>query len=92
MASSAFRNAILLSAADDTVRGRLQGVFIVVVAGGPRVADVLHGGAAELWGTGPATWGGGVGVLVFLALATLAFPVFWRYREDLPHGSDAAAP
>ena len=25
------------------VRGRLQGVFTVVVAGGPRVADVVHG-------------------------------------------------
>lgn len=82
MASSAFRNTMLLDAADDDVRGRLQGIFLVVVVGGPRVADVIHGGAAELWGAGPATWGGGVAVLVLLALATLAFPVFWRYRTS----------
>ena len=43
MASAAFRTSMLQSAADDAVRGRLQGVFIVVVAGGPRIADVVHG-------------------------------------------------
>ena len=36
MVSSAFRNTILQQAASDDVRGRLQGVFTVVVAGGPR--------------------------------------------------------
>ena len=46
MASAAFRMSMLQSAADDAVRGRLQGVFIVVVAGGPRVADALRGAAA----------------------------------------------
>jgi hypothetical protein len=42
MVSSAFRNTILQEAATDDVRGRLQGVFTVVVAGGPRVADAVH--------------------------------------------------
>ena len=46
MASSAFRQSIMLAAANDEVRGRLQGVFLVVVAGGPRIADVAHGAAA----------------------------------------------
>ena len=46
MVSSAFRNTILQQAASDDVRGRLQGVFTVVVAGGPRLADAAHGGAA----------------------------------------------
>jgi MFS family permease len=36
MASAAFRQSMLQSSASDAVRGRLQGVFIVVVAGGPR--------------------------------------------------------
>lgn len=79
MASAAFRQSMLLSAADDAVRGRLQGVFIVVVAGGPRIADVLHGGAAELFGVPPALWGGGILVVVLTALAAAVFPVFWRY-------------
>ncbi|WP_183094826.1 MFS transporter, partial [Nocardioides stalactiti] len=43
MASAAFRQSILQTSATDAVRGRLQGIFIVVVAGGPRIADVAHG-------------------------------------------------
>ena len=46
MASAAFRTSMLQSAAADEVRGRLQGIFIVVVAGGPRIADVAHGATA----------------------------------------------
>jgi MFS family permease len=42
MVSMVFRGAILLSAATDEMRGRMQGVFTVVVAGGPRLADALH--------------------------------------------------
>mgnify|MGYP007116581829 CR=1 FL=1 len=29
--------------APDQMRGRMQGVFTVVVAGGPRIADLVHG-------------------------------------------------
>ncbi|MYR57119.1 MFS transporter, partial [Streptomyces sp. SID625] len=49
MVSMVFRGAILLSAATDEMRGRMQGVFTVVVAGGPRLADVLHGTAGSLF-------------------------------------------
>ncbi len=57
MASSAFRNAMIMTAATDEVRGRLQGVFIVVVAGGPRIADIVHGAAAAVVGAGAAAAG-----------------------------------
>ncbi|MFT4128215.1 MAG: MFS transporter [Gordonia sp. (in: high G+C Gram-positive bacteria)] len=80
MASAAFRQSILLAAATDDVRGRLQGVFIVVVAGGPRIADVAHGTAAAAVGVALTTALGGVGVIVFTLLAALAIPVFVRYR------------
>lgn len=50
MVSMVFRGAILLSAATDEMRGRMQGVFTVVVAGGPRLADVLHGTAGSVFG------------------------------------------
>lgn len=53
MVSMVFRGAILLSAATDEMRGRMQGVFTVVVAGGPRLADVLHGTAARPSAPGP---------------------------------------
>ncbi|MCZ4611913.1 MFS transporter, partial [Streptomyces sp. Lzd4kr] len=57
MVSMVFRGAILLSAASDEMRGRMQGVFTVVVAGGPRLADVLHGTAGSAFGPRAATVG-----------------------------------
>lgn len=80
MASAAFRMSMLQAAASDEVRGRLQGVFIVVVAGGPRIADVAHGAAAATVGTAAATAGGGVLVVIGTVLAALAIPAFVRYR------------
>ncbi|WP_211223213.1 MFS transporter [Propionicicella superfundia] len=81
MVSASFRQAMLLSAADDAVRGRLQGVFIVVVVGGPRIADTLHGYGAALVGAPGATTIGGVLVVVFVTIAALALPAFWRYAR-----------
>jgi MFS family permease len=84
VASAAIRGAILQSAADDNVRGRLQGVFTVVVAGGPRVADVAHGGAAAMVGVAAATAGGGALVVVGIVVVALAVPSFVRYRVTIP--------
>jgi len=84
MASSAFRNSMLMTAANDAVRGRLQGVFIVVVAGGPRIADVVHGATAAAVGTAAAAAGGGVLVVVGTVVAALAVPSFVRYRLARP--------
>ncbi len=80
MASAAFRTSMLQSAASDAVRGRLQGIFIVVVAGGPRIADVGHGVAAAAVGTAVASAGGGLLVVVLTVVASLAVPSFVRYR------------
>lgn len=79
-ASAAFRSTMLQTAATDAMRGRLQGVFIVVVAGGPRVADVLHGLVAEQVGTAAATIGGGVLVIIGTLVATAWVPALVRYR------------
>lgn len=80
MASAAFRMSMLQASASDAVRGRLQGVFIVVVAGGPRIADVAHGGAAAIVGTATAAAGGGVLVVVLVTVAAFAVPGFVHYR------------
>ncbi|MBB3045755.1 MFS transporter [Nocardioides soli] len=80
MASAAFRTSMLQSAAADSVRGRLQGVFVVVVAGGPRIADVVHGTSAAMVGTAAAAAGGGVLVVVGTVVAAIAVPSFVRYR------------
>lgn len=88
MVSAALRMTMLQTVATDEMRGRLQGVFIVVVAGGPRIGDVAHGFAAASLGTAVAAAGGGVLVVVGVVLAALAFPAFVRYRV----GRSAAEP
>ncbi|MFE2052361.1 MFS transporter [Streptomyces sp. NPDC059459] len=80
MVSMVFRGAILLSAATDEMRGRMQGVFTVVVAGGPRLADVLHGGAGSAFGAREAVAGGGLLVVVVMLALAAAVPALRRYR------------
>lgn len=78
--SMVYRSSILQSAATDEMRGRMQGVFIVVVAGGPRIADVVHGWSAAAVGTSAAAAGGGVLVIVLTVVAVACLPAFWRYH------------
>jgi MFS family permease len=80
MVSAAFRNTILQQAATDEMRGRLQGVFTVVVAGGPRLADTAHGSVAAVVGTTVAAAGGGVLVVIGVVVSVLVVPAFVRYR------------
>lgn len=80
MVSAAFRSTILQQAASDELRGRLQGVFTVVVAGGPRLADAVHGAAAAVVGTTVAAAGGGVLVVVGVVIGAVVVPAFVRYR------------
>jgi hypothetical protein len=80
MVSMVFRGAILLSAATDEMRGRMQGVFTVVVAGGPRLADVLHGTAGSVLGPRTAVAGGGALVVVLMLILAATVPALRRYR------------
>lgn len=92
MVSAAFRMSMLQAAASDAVRGRLQGIFIVVVAGGPRIADVAHGSAAAMVGASAAAAGGGVLVVVGTVIAALAVPAFVRYRLPRTSAEPGALP
>lgn len=80
IASAAFRSTMLQDAVDDSMRGRLQGVFIVVVAGGPRIADTAHGAAAAGVGAAAAATGGGALVVIGVVAAAILVPSFVRYR------------
>lgn len=80
MISMVFRGAILLEAATDEMRGRMQGVFTVVVAGGPRLADVLHGTMGSAFGAHAAVTGGGVAVVVVMLALAAFVPALRRYR------------
>ena len=80
LVSAVYRQSILQVFAPDRLRGRLQGVFTVVVAGGPRLGDLRSGATADIAGP-TASWAGGgfaaAGVAIALALA---FPALLRYR------------
>jgi MFS family permease len=85
MVSAVFRTAILQAAAPDEMRGRLGGVFIVVVAGGPRLGDARAGGGAELVGLQGSVVAGGLAVVGLTAAIGAAVPRFRRYdTRELP--------
>ena len=79
MISSAYRSTILQVAAPDQLRGRLQGVFIVVVAGGPRAGDFVAGSVASAVGERAALVLGGAACLVGVVVAVAAQRGFLRY-------------
>ena len=89
MFSAALRTAILQQSAAEHVQGRIQGVYIVVVVGGPRLADVLHGWAAGPFGVGLATLLGGVLVVVGTLLCAVFVPSFTNYLRPGPRTVDA---
>ena len=80
LVSAVYRQSILQTYAPDRLRGRLQGVFTVVVAGGPRLGDLRAGATADVTGA-TASWAGGGFLAAALAvvLATV-FPALLRYR------------
>ncbi|AEW93880.1 MULTISPECIES: MFS transporter [Streptomycetaceae] len=82
--SMVFRSTMLQAATPDEMRGRLQGVFIVVVAGGPRLGDFLAGSAADLTSAGVTVVAGGVACVVVLGLLALRWPDFARYDARDP--------
>ncbi|QGU03478.1 MFS transporter [Corynebacterium comes] len=92
MFSASLRTAILQQSAAEHVQGRIQGVYIVVVVGGPRLADVLHGWAAEPFGVGLATLLGGVLVIVGTLLCAALVPGFTGYLKPVPRNVDEQAP
>jgi MFS family permease len=85
MVSAVYRSSILQAAAPDEMRGRMQGVFTVVVAGGPRLADLTHGWTGAVAGTTVASAGGGMLVIVLTLVAVVMLPSFWLYRANAKH-------
>ncbi|MFC9389652.1 MFS transporter [Streptomyces venezuelae] len=77
--SMIFRNTMMQVAAPDEMRGRLQGVFIVVVAGGPRLGDFLAGSIADLTSPAVAVTGGGIACVVAVGALAVHARGFRRY-------------
>ncbi|GAA0270597.1 MFS transporter [Cryptosporangium japonicum] len=86
LVSAVYRQTILQVYAPDEMRGRMQGVFTVVVAGGPRLGD-LRAGVTESWFGPTVSWvGGGLVCVVLVAAAALAVPKFRRYEGTTAPG------
>jgi MFS family permease len=82
MVSAVLRSSMLQLAAPEEMRGRMQGVFIVVVAGGPRLGDLRAGAIASAASVSVAMVSGGVVVVVAMALVALLVPSFWLFRAS----------
>jgi hypothetical protein len=95
MVSAVFRTAILQAAAPDEMRGRLGGVFIVVVAGGPRLGDARAGGSAEVLGLQGSSVAGGltvVGVTLAIAAGAKGFRAYDAREPQDGQASDSSVP
>jgi MFS family permease len=83
LVSAVYRQSILQTYAPDRLRGRLQGVFTVVVAGGPRLGDLRAGATAGFTGA-TASWAGGGFLAAGMAVVLAAvFPALVRYRPPV---------
>ena len=83
--SAIFRNTILQMSAPDRLRGRLFGIHILVVTGGPRLGDVEGGLVARLASPTFSVVIGGIACVVGAGLVALLYPELRRART--PHAS-----
>ncbi|MFI1383290.1 MFS transporter [Embleya sp. NPDC020886] len=82
--SMVFRNTIMQVATPDEMRGRLAGVFIVVVAGGPRLGDFEAGSVAALSTERISVVSGGLACVLLAIVLSLRWRGFWRYDARDP--------
>ena len=83
--SAIFRSTILQISAPDRLRGRLSGIHILVVTGGPRLGDVEAGLVAGLVSPTFSVVSGGLACVIGAGLVALAYPELRDARA--PHTS-----
>jgi len=79
--SAVFRSTILQDTVPDDLRGRLSGIHITVVAGGPRIGDAEAGLVAAVFTPTVSVVSGGVMCVAGVGLLALLVPEFARYRR-----------
>ena len=80
--SAVFRSTIIQLAVPDALRGRLAGLQIAVVTGGPRVGDLEAGAVATAFGNTVSVVSGGLACIAGALLLARALPGFRRQRMD----------
>ena len=78
--SAVFRNTIIQFSGPDSMRGRLMGVQMAVVAGGPRLGDLESGAVASAFGTTFSVVSGGLACVAGALLVARSLPGF-RYQR-----------
>jgi MFS family permease len=78
--SAVFRNTIIQLGATDALRGRLSGLQMAVVAGGPRVGDFEAGAVAVAFGDTTSVVSGGLACIAGALILARALPGFRRQR------------
>jgi len=86
--SAVFRNTIIQFAGPDGMRGRLMGVQMAVVAGGPRLGDLEAGAVANAFGDTASVVSGGLACVVGAVACAWALPGFTRMRSVLHEQRD----
>jgi MFS family permease len=81
--SAIFRNTILQMSAPDRLRGRLFGIHILVVTGGPRLGDVEGGLVARLVSPTFSVVAGGLACVLGAGLVALLYPELRRARAPV---------
>ena len=84
--SAIFRSTILQVTVPDRLRGRLSGIFSLVVTGGPKLGDVEAGLVATWFTPVISVVTGGVACIVGAVVAAVAYPELRRYRTDTYEG------
>jgi MFS family permease len=80
LVSAVYRQTIVQTYAPDEMRGRMQGVFVAVVAGGPRLGDVRAGSTAAVTSPELSWVVGGFACAVVVVIAGVLVRPFWRYE------------
>ena len=89
--SAVFRSTIIQLAVPDALRGRLAGLQIAVVTGGPRIGDLESGVVATAFGDTASIVSGGLACIAGALLLARLLPGFRRQRMEPGH-HDPAAP
>jgi predicted MFS family arabinose efflux permease len=87
--SAVFRSTIIQLAVPDALRGRLMGLQIAVVTGGPRIGDFESGAVADAFGTATSVVSGGIACIAGAVLLARMLPGFRRQHTP---GVSAAGP
>lgn len=77
-------NTLLQTSSPDRLRGRLMGVYSLILMGLTPVGSLWAGGVARVWGAPAAIAVGGVAAGAFTLLAALRYPAFRRTGRTLP--------